>query len=89
MSKIDKRLDRCTAASTIDDLTPYEGRVFKMVRHNALTVVQLDKVKDRKVYLKRMQDQREDGFSLSVADFRKFYWLAPSNAANAKAEQNG
>lgn len=76
MSTIDKRLERCTPAHMIADLTQYVDRIFKMVRHGALTVVKLEKVKDRKVYLKRMQDNREDGFSLSIEEFRKFYWWA-------------
>lgn len=76
MSNIDKRLERCTPANTIADLSKHEGRIFKMVRHDALTVVELVKVKGRKVYLKKKQDDREDGFSISIEEFRKFYWRA-------------
>lgn len=75
MSQSDKRLDRCTPASELVDLSAYEKRVFRMVRNNELTVVRLDKVKRRDVYLEYVQGDRQDGFTMSHAEFRKFYHL--------------
>lgn len=83
MSNIDKRLEGTTPASTLGELGDYEKRVFRMVRNSELTVVRLDKVKRRDVYLKYVQGDRKDGFTMSQAEFRKFYHLV-----NTRADSN-
>lgn len=70
-------IKRYTPAKDLDDtLSEYVGRTFITRRNNQVVAVTLEKIKTRKIYLKYMGD-RQDGFSISRAEFLEYYELAP------------
>lgn len=76
MSTIDKRLENTVSAATLNfEDGNYINRVFRKVHNGELTVVRLTKVKRRDVYLDYVQGDRADGFTISHAEFRKFYHM--------------
>lgn len=85
MSTIDKRLENTVPAATLDlDKGNYEGRIFRIVRNGELTVVRLVKVKRRDVYLEYVQGDRQDGFTRTQAEFRKFYHMVQNRKADSQ-----
>jgi len=87
MSQLDKRLENTIPADGLDlSNKNYEGRIFRMVRNNELTVVRLVKVKRRDVYLEYVQGDRKDGFTRTQQEFRKFYHMVRNRAADSQLE---
>lgn len=87
MSQSDKYLEDTIPAASLDfNNKNYEGRIFRMVRNNELTVVRLVKVKRRDIYLEYVQGDRKDGFTRTQQEFRKFYHMVRNRVADAELE---
>jgi hypothetical protein len=62
-------------ASELEDLNEYIGRTFSTKKNGQETLVTLEKVKRRDVYLSYTKADRQDRFTETQAKFRKYYGL--------------
>lgn len=69
--------DKYIPVKELENLDVFKGRTFLVERHKQTTAVKLVKVGRRDVQLEYVSDKREDEYSISQAEFRKFYKLAP------------
>lgn len=77
MSNKSEAAGKFIPAKEIADLESVKGRTFLFERHKQTTAVKLVKVGRRDVQLEHAGEQRADAFSISQAEFRKFYKMAP------------
>jgi hypothetical protein len=61
--------------SESEDLNEYIGRTFSTTKNGQETLVTLEKVKRRDVYLSYTKADRQDRFTETQAKFRKYYGL--------------
>ncbi|MNC17935.1 hypothetical protein D3C87_1221310 [compost metagenome] len=61
--------------SATEDLDQYIGRTFSTKKNGQETLVTLEKVKRRDVYLSYTKADRQDRFTETQAKFRKYYCL--------------
>lgn len=58
-----------------DDLATLIGRTFSTKKNGQETLVTLEKVKRRDVYLSYTKSERQDKFTVTQAKFREYYCL--------------